>query len=175
MRAPPPPRMTSCDFTLFYSFLTQANVIFLMCLVRSIIANLSPIMIHFDALDFNVCRSEEVISFFWRSVYVYHDFYLSTSKNYSSRNKNLFTLALLMWKSRYYSHYQLLNISDFFFLVQWAFSNNVIVIIGYFVASVHLMQFLFILTWWRYKRQLPYVPEKNYNRTFRINNFQSIE
>ena len=29
-----------------------------MCLVRSIIANLCPIMIHF-----NVCRSEEVISF----------------------------------------------------------------------------------------------------------------
>ena len=26
-------------------------------------------MIHFNALDFTVCRSEEVISFFWRSVY----------------------------------------------------------------------------------------------------------
>ena len=26
-------------------------------------------MIHFNALDFNVCRSKEVISFFWRSVY----------------------------------------------------------------------------------------------------------
>ena len=26
-------------------------------------------MIHFNALDFNVCLSEEVISFFWRSVY----------------------------------------------------------------------------------------------------------
>ena len=26
-------------------------------------------MIHFNALDFNMCRSEEVISFFWRSVY----------------------------------------------------------------------------------------------------------
>ena len=23
--------------------------------------------------------------------------------------------------------------------------------------------------------EIPYVPEKNYNRTFRINNFQSIE
>ena len=47
-------KMTSCDFTLFYK----------LCLVRSIIDNLCPIMIHF-----NVCRSEEVISFFWRSVY----------------------------------------------------------------------------------------------------------
>ena len=27
-------------------------------------------MIHFNALDFNVCRSEEVISSFWRSVYI---------------------------------------------------------------------------------------------------------
>ena len=26
-------------------------------------------MIHFYTLDFNVCPSEEVISFFWRSVY----------------------------------------------------------------------------------------------------------
>ena len=27
-------------------------------------------MIHLNALDFNVCRFEEVISFFWRSVYL---------------------------------------------------------------------------------------------------------
>ena len=27
-------------------------------------------MSQFDALDFNVCRSEEVMSFFWRSVYI---------------------------------------------------------------------------------------------------------
>ena len=26
-------------------------------------------MIHLNALDLNVCRFEEVISFFWRSVY----------------------------------------------------------------------------------------------------------
>ena len=42
-----------------------------MCLVRSIFANLCPIMIHLNALDFNVCRFEEVISFFWRSVYIH--------------------------------------------------------------------------------------------------------
>ena len=28
-------------------------------------------MIKFDAVDFSECRSEEVISFFWRSVYMY--------------------------------------------------------------------------------------------------------
>ena len=28
-------------------------------------------MIHVDALDFSECRSEEVIRFFWRSVYMY--------------------------------------------------------------------------------------------------------
>ena len=27
-------------------------------------------MIHFNALNFNVCCPEEVISFFWRSVYI---------------------------------------------------------------------------------------------------------
>ena len=27
-------------------------------------------MIHVDALDFSECHSEEVISFFWRSVYI---------------------------------------------------------------------------------------------------------
>ena len=59
-------KMTSCNFTLFYSFLTQANVWF--CLVRSIIANLCPIIINFNAVDFSECRSEEVINFFWRSV-----------------------------------------------------------------------------------------------------------
>ena len=50
-----------------------------MCLVKSIIANLCPIMIHFCALDFNMCRSEEVISF---SVYI--------SLNLSSHNEPVF-------------------------------------------------------------------------------------
>ena len=63
-------KVTSCDFTPFYSVLTQPNVCccFYMCLVKTI-AKLCPNMIHFDALDFSECRSEEVISFFWRSVY----------------------------------------------------------------------------------------------------------
>ena len=71
-------KMTSCKFTLISSYLTQANIIFLkMCLVRSIIANLWPIKSHFNALDFNVCRSEEVLSFFWRSVYYSPNCFLS--------------------------------------------------------------------------------------------------
>ena len=56
-------KITSCDFTLiFYSFLTQSNICFLkMCLIRSTIANLCPIMVHSNTLDFNECRSEEVM------------------------------------------------------------------------------------------------------------------
>ena len=43
-----------------------------MCLIKSIKAYLSPntCMINFDAVDFSELRSEEVISFFWRSVYM---------------------------------------------------------------------------------------------------------
>ena len=37
--------------------------------IRTIV-NLRPNMTHFNALDFSECRSEEVINFFWRSVYL---------------------------------------------------------------------------------------------------------
>ena len=40
-----------------------------MCVIRRIIAYLCLNMINFDAVDFSERRSEEVISFFWRSVY----------------------------------------------------------------------------------------------------------
>ena len=40
-----------------------------MCLIRITVANLCPNMINFDAYNFSECRSEEVISFFWCSVY----------------------------------------------------------------------------------------------------------
>ena len=40
-----------------------------MCLVRSILANLCPIKIHFNALDFSVCRSEEVMFLLTLSVF----------------------------------------------------------------------------------------------------------
>ena len=33
-------------------------------------------MINFDAVDFSERRSEEVISFFWRSVYIYSSKYM---------------------------------------------------------------------------------------------------
>ena len=63
-------KMTSCECTLFYSFSTQGNVIFFDVLGKEYyIADLCPIL-HFNALDFNVCRSEEVIRLFWRSVYM---------------------------------------------------------------------------------------------------------
>ena len=42
-----------------------------MCLLRIHLPNLCPNMNHFDSVDFSECHSEEVISFFWRSVYVY--------------------------------------------------------------------------------------------------------
>ena len=40
-----------------------------MFILRSIKAYLCPNMINFDAVDFSERRPEEVISFFWRSVY----------------------------------------------------------------------------------------------------------
>ena len=39
-----------------------------MCLLRINLPNLWPNMNNFDAVDFNECHSEEVISFFWCSV-----------------------------------------------------------------------------------------------------------
>ena len=46
-------------------------------------ANLSPNMIYFDAVDFSECRYEEVISFFWFSVY-----------DSKSRNNNYFSNSI---------------------------------------------------------------------------------
>ena len=40
-----------------------------MCLLRINLPNLCPNMNNFDAVDFSECHSEEVISFFGRSVY----------------------------------------------------------------------------------------------------------
>ena len=44
---------------------------FQMCLLRINLPNLCPNKIHVDALDFSEWHSEVVISFFWRSVYLY--------------------------------------------------------------------------------------------------------
>ena len=65
-----------CDFwnlTPYFSpfWLSQTFVFIDVLNKDNYIANLCPNMINFDALDFSECRSEEVISFFWRSVYIY--------------------------------------------------------------------------------------------------------
>ena len=62
---------------LNFFFLSSKRLLFEMCLIKSIIANLCPIMIHFNALDFSECRSNEVINVFCRSVYI--DIYNWTS------------------------------------------------------------------------------------------------
>ena len=41
-----------------------------MNLISSIIANMCPIMIHFNALDFSAYHSKDVIGVFCRSVYI---------------------------------------------------------------------------------------------------------
>ena len=49
---------------------SKLSFFFYMCLLRTNLPNLCPNMIHVDALDLSECHSEEVISFFWCSVYV---------------------------------------------------------------------------------------------------------
>ena len=51
-----------------------------------------PNMNHFDAVDFSECHSEEVISFFWRSVYVY---------NSLLENESLFNLGISLTLASY--------------------------------------------------------------------------
>ena len=55
--------LTSCDFTGFFGF----------CFVLQmwIVANLCSNTINFEAVNFSDCRSEEGISLFWRSVYLF--------------------------------------------------------------------------------------------------------
>ena len=65
-------KITFCDFTTFFSYLTLSKPLFFSSDVplRSIKPpNLCPNMINFDGLDFSERRSEEVISCFWCSVY----------------------------------------------------------------------------------------------------------
>ena len=63
---------TSCDFTAFFFCLIEVILYFFRCalILRMTLANLCQNKFHFDAVDFSECRSEEVMSFFWRSVYV---------------------------------------------------------------------------------------------------------
>ena len=65
-------KLTSCDFIAFISSLIEVNVCFLDVLRLNLhVPNLHPNMIQVDALDFREWHSEEVISFFWRSVYIF--------------------------------------------------------------------------------------------------------
>ena len=63
-------KMTFRDQTVFSPVWSENILCFFIFLLRSIKAYLCPKMIHFDAVDFSERRPEEVISFFWRSVYV---------------------------------------------------------------------------------------------------------
>ena len=66
-----------CDFRkwpfvikpYFLLFEARISCVFLIFLLRSIKAYLYPNIINFDAVDFSECCPDEVISFFWRSVY----------------------------------------------------------------------------------------------------------
>ena len=54
---------------IFLLFETRKSFVFQIFLLRSIKAYLCQNTIYFDCVDFSECRPEEVISFFWRSVY----------------------------------------------------------------------------------------------------------
>ena len=57
-------------------FDTRKSCVFLIFLLRSIKAYLCPNIINFYAVDFSESRPEEVISFFWRSVYFLHPMHI---------------------------------------------------------------------------------------------------
>ena len=62
-------KLTSSDFIPFISSLIELNFsFFYMCLLRINLPNMCPNMNNFDTVDFSECHSEEVVSFFWRSV-----------------------------------------------------------------------------------------------------------
>ena len=55
---------------IFLLFDKRKSGVFEIFLLRSIKAYLCPNIINFDIMDFSERRPEEVISFFWRSVYI---------------------------------------------------------------------------------------------------------
>ena len=63
-------KMTFHDLTPVFSlFDARKSCVFQIFLLRSIKAYVCPNIIKFDSVDFSGRRPEEVISFFWRSVY----------------------------------------------------------------------------------------------------------
>ena len=66
-------KITFRDLTrIFLLFDARKSCVFQIFLLRSIKAYLCPNIINFDSVNFSECRPEEVISFFWRSVYIAH-------------------------------------------------------------------------------------------------------
>ena len=67
-------KMTFHDLTAFFSFLSNVRkscvFTFQIFLLKSIKAYLCPNIIYLDSLDFSGRHPEEVISFFWCSVYI---------------------------------------------------------------------------------------------------------
>ena len=64
-------KITFRDLTAYFSFLMrEKSWVFQIFLLRSIKAYLCPNIINFDSGDFSERRPEEMISFFWRSVYI---------------------------------------------------------------------------------------------------------
>ena len=63
-------KLTFCDLIAFFSFFGKIKpLIFQMCFIRRTIAYRCLNMNNSDTVDFSERRSEEAISFFWRSVY----------------------------------------------------------------------------------------------------------
>ena len=82
-----------CDF-IYLLFDWGKILIFQMCLLRINLPNLCPNMNHFDAVNVSECDYEEVVSFFWRSVYIllcYMNF------TYRPAYHSLYLIALLSW------------------------------------------------------------------------------
>ena len=56
------PKITSCDFTTFFSFLTRTNFFFIDVINKYYCKSVSKIIMnHFDAVDLSECRSEDVM------------------------------------------------------------------------------------------------------------------
>ena len=78
---------------IFLLFDTRKSCVFqIFLLIRSIKANLCPNIINFDSVDFSEHRPEEVISFFWRSVYllyIYSIFILSLGNSVRGKSQTV--------------------------------------------------------------------------------------
>ena len=61
---------------IFLLFDERESCVFQIFLLRSIKAYLWPNNINFNSVDFSERRPEEVISFFWHSVYIYREYIL---------------------------------------------------------------------------------------------------